>query len=685
MQDPFLIFSYPIWWLWIEAVIAAGLTWLLYSKKGRPWSPTINWILAGLRFTSLFLVMSLILHPLANLVTYEDEKPVLAIALDNSVSVALKSDTLRIFSAVEKLEEQAKTKGMEVALFNLNEQTELKDVRFDNKKTDLNQQIRTIEKTFQNKNLSAITLISDGIYNEGFSPANVTYLHPIFTIGLGDTIPPLDISIREINANNIVYQGNQFVAEVLLSANGYTDQNVSLRIVRNGETVAKENIVIQPQMSVSFELDADKAGLYRYTAMIDHMDGDVSATNDQLDFYVDIINGKENILIVAPSPHPDIRAIRTALGGSENYQTHLFIPGVSEVNTNESFDVVIYHQAFGRREVPLTNIGNLTKDAATFFLINSTPDPMRLANEAHITLEGYSRQTDQVTPSLVTSFSKFTIDEESSKAYSNYPSIAVPFAEYQLNGPHDVLLFQKVGSVSTQRPLLTYYDDGTNKMAIMMGTGIWKWRLQEAAITGKSENFDDLIRKTVQYLTVRNDKRKFRIAPTERIFEEGQLVSFRAEVYNDVYERIGSIPIAITITDASNSSRSYDYTSDASNDLLPLGTLSAGSYQFLATAMLPSEKLSVSGEFLVTRTQLEMIQQQANHNLLRQIATQTNGSFALLEDLESLEISFNQKEFRTIIRSYKEFVPLRHSIWLLCLVILLASAEWFLRKYLGGY
>ena len=51
--------------------------------------------------------------------------------------------------------------------------------------------------------------------------------------------------------------------------------------------------------------------------------------------YIDVVEGKEKILIVAQAPHPDIKAIRYALEKNENYELSLFIPGLHEIKEDK--------------------------------------------------------------------------------------------------------------------------------------------------------------------------------------------------------------------------------------------------------------------------------------------------------------------------------------------------------------
>ena len=63
------------------------------------------------------------------------------------------------------------------------------------------------------------------------------------------------------------------------------------------------------------------------------------------------------------------------------------------------------------------------------------------------------------------------------KVFEEYPPIEVPFGNYEISGPVEVLMYQKLGSVTTTNPLMIVFDDGTEKSAVLLGQNIWKWNI----------------------------------------------------------------------------------------------------------------------------------------------------------------------------------------------------------------
>lgn len=683
MPDQFLIFTYPTWWLLPIVLVAGLLSWFLYNKKDHPWSVAANWFLASLRFLTLFLLLSLTLDPIANLVTYEQEPPIVALAIDNSTSVLQNQDSAQLVEQINQINRTLTGQDYLVPSYDLSGKLENRQLTFTATRSNLNQQLKDIVRDYEDQNLAAVIQLTDGIVTNGFLPSRSAFGQPILTVGLGDTIPPKDIRINTVISNKIVYLGNLFNANILISSDGYQGETVELTISKNGRQVKSDIVTLNQVQEIQATLEASEPGLFRYTVTLSSKEDEVTIENNSFSFFVDVIDGKENILVVAPAPHPDIRSIRTALDQSENYETYLHIPGLHQLDKAISYDVIIYHDAFNSK----TNLEQLEgfENTPSFYLANSQPRLQRLNASVNLQLDAYENQSDNVIPAINPAFSKFQLDDEFTDRLARLPTVTVPYATYQLRGPHEILLYQQVGRIKTQKPLLSFYDDGNKKFALMMSTGIWKWKLQETAISGSNELFDEIILKTIQYLSIRNNKKRFSAMPIERMFEEGEQIRFDVEIYNSIYERIGGQAFTIAIENEQDSSQRFDFISSDQVKNFQLGSFPVGTYNFEAATLLDGKSERVNGQFLIKNIQVENIQQQADHQMLKQLSRKTGGEYFHSSAINELIDYLEENEYPVVIRSNNEFIPLRNSAWVLAFIILLAISEWFLRKYLGGY
>ena len=84
---------------------------------------------------------------------------------------------------------------------------------------------------------------------------------------------------------------------------------------------------------------------------------------------------------------------------------------------------------------------------------------------------------------------------------------------------------------------------------------------------------------------------------------------------------------------------------------------------------------------------MDMTEQQflnANHYKLHQIANNSNGkSYFVANSNELISDLLNDGRYKAIQKSHKNVVPLIDWKYLLILIVLSLSAEWFIRKYNG--
>ena len=676
---------------WILVCLLAGLLYagLLYSKKNGLWSRTTHWTLFGIRFLLASLACLLLLEPYLRQLTRHIEEPSWVIALDNSLSVSEGGNTepQQLQQTLARLQQQLDEKGQVEIRTLTGELPQPDSLKFTAQATDLSQLLMGIRSDFENRNLAGVVLLTDGIYNQGMSPAYVPYPFPVHTLGLGDTLPKNDINLKNLYYNKIAYQGNQFRVRAELTQNGYQGQPVTLTVRKGGKVLQQKQLRFPQGASLLEEevvLDADEAGLQHYVFEVSGAQDEYTQSNNSRHAYIEIIEGREKILIVANSPHPDITALRRSIEKNQNYQTFLYIPGISDYQ-EEDWGLVILHGLPSSRSIPrLDEI--LKKTKARWYIVSQQTD-LRLLNQQQelVQFTSAQREFDQVFPSLNGNFSLFTYAEENRPNISNYPPVQVPFGRLQVASWGQVLLQQRVGRIETDKPLLVVGIQEEKKTAVMLGEGLWQWRVQEYAATEGFKAFDELVQKTVQLLATRDDRRRFKVYPLEEEVLDTEGVVFETEVYNKIYERIWGQPVDLLITDEAGKQYRYSYQNTRNNPRYAVQNLPQGVYQYRATTSLEGEALASTGRFSVQNLQLESLELTANHNLLKGLSEKTGGNYYHYQQQEQLLQDLNQLEAKNIITADEAYESALSLEWLLALLLLLVSVEWFVRKYNGGY
>lgn len=701
MERVRLLFDYSPWFVGVCLVVGALYAALLYirgkSFVNKSWSKRINYSLTALRFLLVSFLCLLLVGPFIRQIKNTVESPLVVFAVDNSASLSAIEDSARLETLKQQLTGVANTiqeSDYEVEFKMFDASGGLDTVQFNHQSSDLNGMLTDIASDYEGRNLASVVLFSDGIYNQGISPTYTPFRFLINTVGLGDTIPKRDINLKNLYYNKITYQGNKFplVAEVLNT--GFAGQNVTVRIKKQGQAVASQQIKLASERElnrVEFFLDAEKEGMQHYVVEIEPVEEEFTTQNNMGHAYIDVIEGKEKILLVAAAPHPDVKAIRSAIEANQNYELQIHIPGLEASNNQRQlearYDLIIFHQLPENTASSLNLLKQFQErsDAHWYIIGNQTYLPRFNQENPVISVVSINNDVDEVGTVYNNAFNLFKVDVGLRSIIEEYVPITVPFGNLEPKGTHDVLLYQKVGNVETTKPLLLVRESDGKKSAAMLGEGFWQWRMQEYARYEKTEAFDDIVTKLVQYLSAKEDKRKFKVYPVSETFEDTQPVVFETEIYNDIYEAIYGQPVSLSITAEDGTQKKFNYTTNENNTQYRVSNLPEGVYQYEASTNINGQAYNSAGEFTVERLQIENLNLTANHQLLRQLSEETGGQFFTPSQMNQLAEAITQQETKSRIYTSEAYLPIINLKWIFFLLLILVSLEWGIRKYMGSY
>ncbi len=680
---------------YILLCIAAGLgyAYLLYTAH-YTWSKATNQLLFAVRSVVVFFLAFLLLGPIIKLITNEYERPTWVFLIDSSTSVGEVIDSVGQVKLTKQLNDARKTiegSGYEVKWNDLDGNV-ITSLKAKGITSDLNKGIQHVVNEFEGKNLAGVVLISDGIYNSGASPLYSPVRIPVYTVGLGDTTERVDLVLKNVAFNKVAYQGNKFPLKAQVLMQGIENQNVSVTILKDGKELftQQKNSGVKSLIDFDFQLDAVEKGIQRYDISVKPIAQESNLRNNAMSIFIEVVDGKKKIVLIAPAPHPDIKALKSVVEKNSNYEFIVHIPGVTNADATYlkpgAAELVIFHQAIdlAGKTLPLFNV--LAKSNSSILYMIGNQSNLRQLPTYQIPLQfEYRGQWDDVTPIVNTDFRDFGFSENMNGVFSSYPPVQVPFGKFAYPSKATVLLFQRIGSVATDRPLLLSWEENEKKMAAVIGEGLWRWRLNEFADHGNTEMFDELFSKLIQYLSTKEDKRKFRSFPLQNEFSEAEPVVIESQVYNDLFELVYGNTIQLELRDDQGKITRYGYTTSPGGSRYRIGGLKEGVYRFNASTKLNETTEEVRGQFLVKAQNLEGQNLTADFGLLRKLSAETGGQFYTAAQVSLLSRDLEKIKAASLIHSEETFNQLINLKWVFFLLLALISTEWFLRKYLGSY
>lgn len=693
-----IILSYPWWFLSFcvitGAVYAAGLYYRNRKQKEIP--KTWVRILAVLRFTTVAILCFLLLSPLVRSIFRTVEKPVIVIARDNTSSIPLNNDSAFYRSVFpQQLNNLADRLAEKYEVVTYNFGTALAEntpYDFSEKQTDIANALDEIGIRYINRNLGAVILASDGLYNKGMNPLyhTASLKVPVYTIAMGDTTIRKDVIVSRVDYNKVVFLGNQFPFDITVDARKFKGNNVKLSVLSDGKTLFEKKLSLDRDdytLSTSVILQADRPGTRKYRVVVSQLQGEVTWQNNYQDVYVEVIDSRQKVLILTDAPHPDIAALQQSINTNQNYQSEAFL--VDDFNKNlRDYSLVIFYQLPSTRNASSTIISNAKNLnlPLVYVLGNSTNVNAFNQLNAGMKIIGNRNNADEVQPVYNPNFTYFTLEEHTRSMISRYPPVSSPYGSaFEISASGSPLLYRKIGTVTTQNPLMVFVNDDRQKSCIIAGEGLFRWRLYEYSMSKNTSGFDELVNKTVQYLAVKEDKSLFRVNASSQFFENEPVI-MDAELYNESYELINEPDVKIDIKNSEDKTYPFTFSKTTHAYKLNAGILPVGEYEYSASVNHNGKAYRKSGMFTVKAIQVEAVNTVADHQLMYMLAANTGGEMVYPRQLDQLYDLITQKE-EIVSKSYsqKQLRDLIHYKWIFFLLLVLLSIEWFMRKRQGVY
>ncbi|RCH54187.1 hypothetical protein DJ568_12850 [Mucilaginibacter hurinus] len=686
--------SVSAWWLPACVVAALLYGWVMYRQPINL-SKNFRYALFVLRAVAVFIITLLLLSPLVKSVRYKPEKPLVLVLQDNSRSVSLTpnlppQDVLKSF--VNSLKKLKADLGEEYEVREFHFDSGLRDGlldKFDGRKTDISAALKQLNERFANRNIGAVVLATDGLYNRGADPQYEArdIKSPFYTVALGDTTPRRDLLIANVNYNKTAFLGNDFMVEILAEAYQSNGERMRVNLAEDGRQVHTQTIAITDnnfRKLLPVRLTAGKKGLRKFTISISPVANELTTANNSETIYVEVLDARQKTLLVYEHVHPDIGVLRSAIQSNRNYEVKTVT--VNDVSTLKlgDYGLIILYQTSGNSSATLKKFLNSAR-VPVWYTVGAQTDLGAFNSVQKVSAVSSSTGNVQEVFALpAADFPAFTLSDSTRDKLTKMPPLQAPFGTYSTGASTSILLKQKIGSVPTSYPLLAFNDSDKRRMAVLMGEGLWRWQLAEFNTYGSHTAINELMGQTVQYLTANAGKEQFRVYTNRAVFDEGENVVLNAELYNDALQQVNTPDIKLELQSQAGKRYNYLFTRTNRAYTLEAAALPVGEYTYKAATKLGQKVFTATGIFTVKPLNMEERQTAANHGLLRDIARQSGGAMLLPVEVSKLaDLIRKNDNIKTVVYEDKRYSDLVDIKWVFGMILILLSAEWFLRKREG--
>jgi hypothetical protein len=684
-----IIFDSPIYLFFVFAAFGFAFTFFLYNKERKQnyLSSKILLILFILRWITFILLSIFLLRPKIVKSELVKEKPILLLAQDNSKSILSNEDSTFYKNFYEdsiksQFEELREFYDLRTYIFG---QKILKDTLFSFKdnSTNFDQLYSFINLKHHGTNLTDLVIASDGIVNMG---KDLPYLSispsiSVNTILLGDTLQYDDIKIKSINNNKYALLGNDFPVEVTLAANN-SFKNVKVQLFSGKEILQEKKFKTFNKgiKKVTFIDKANEKGIKEYKVLISSKKIDKNLLNNSKKTSIEVIDYSQKILILSSGSHPDIAALNWAL--EDQLKSKVTTVQIDDFNGKiNDFDLLIFYKPTSSKI--LMNIVEKSRQLEIPSLIISGSE-IKSKTAENILLglkQNNFKGTNDVRSHLNEDFKSFAFGEKWQNIISEYPPLCVPFSiDYNLVSSANILLYQSVNNLKMPYPLIYFFNNRNIKHGVIIGEGIWRWKMAEYRLNNNAHIFKDLIRKIIQYLKKTDKKSRLNSTVPMTSFENKSLYIY-TEFYNELMEVVSGANIVFSYQDSSGKEYFKNLISRDNFYDLKLNGLPIGDYSYKIILNNKDEILKTNGKFSIIPSNIEKLNTVAKPKKLA-LLNQNGGSYQfseiknLVNDLKkdnNLKIKTHIEQKQQDLINYK---------WLLLLLIF-PFIEWILRKNKG--
>ena len=689
--------THSLWLAPLCLLLGIGLAWWLYrrTRDGEGPSRELTLVLAACRALAVALIAFFLLEPMVRILLREVRKPVVVLLHDGSASLLAAGDTATLRNRYpQELQELQEKLGERFDVRTLTYgETVVEGHSFaqTDALTNVDGALREVYDRFNGADLGAVIIDGDGIYNRGRDPRSIADKLgvPVFAIALGDTTVRPDLVLRGVEHNRIGYLGNELPLLVKVEGRRMAGTSARISILQEGKEVASKETTLNGRsafVELPFTVKPERAGMIRYTVLVRPVPGEATELNNRIDVLIDVLDDRQKILLLGAAPHPDLGALRQALAGLEGYETELAF-AADFAGDASRYDLLILHGLPSQKHgiQPLFKKADAAGVPICYILTNGTDFGGFNTRGAGVQVTSSRGNATDAQATLNKDFTYFTLDADQARALERFPPLQVPFGQFELGRSATALATQRIGMVQTPYPLIALAQQQERRSAVIAGEGLWRWRINDLQQQGDHARFDRLVHKLVQFLALKVNKERFRVAHPPRTSENERVV-FTAESYNATFEPVNTAEVSLVLKDEAGLDHQYAFSPSGSSYRADLGRLPAGVYTWKARTRIDGVEHTVTGELHVEAQVAEQLSTVADHGVWHDMAARTDGLVVAPGGTDAIAQALEARP-GLVARSYahpsySDLIGLR---WLFFVILGLLTCEWVLRRRNGQY
>jgi len=659
--------------------------------------------------TSVFLgIIFLFLKPVLQWTKVRNLSPKLLVWIDNSLSMTAHEDFSPdlLMESIKNMDSELKKEGIEIIydIFSddIESETHLLDkVVFDGLSTDISHIIKESKSKHVDENVSAAMLISDGVVTKGEDPSlmEINLPFPIFTIGIGDSMPIMDPSISQIELPQFTKVGDsvEIRAEIVPLGDG---KPLEIILKEDGKIIQKKMIETQQQAfnrEVIFHIVPEGVGVKKYEIEIEKAN-DANPYNNIRMGLLRVYSAETNIVVLNARAGFESRFLIRSFEKIENVKIFNLVETASgwiplplSSIIREKWDIVVLF-GYPSNKTNMDQLQSIKRkienESVPLLIIYDRPLSLERVNilVGETIIEGRvnDRSKETVLVQLTWKGESHPIIRDALFSYdfkdlvSSLPPIGWPFKNLILGNGFVPLI---TTANLSEHPVIAVRDFGGERMAVCSGMDFWRWCFMTQG-SGEVDLYTKTFTGLIKWLSDTLSTSNIQMSLDKSIYLSGEPAEISGLVF-DVQGKIIKSAVVKGIAISENGDEqpfAIQWNGSRFKGEIPLRL--KGDYRIKVIAQFGDNELGVTEQKLTVVDQpIELSDIMQKADVLRSISYKTCGKKINIDDLQSILnfITIEKKEIEEkhelkLWRWYGSFV------FIICLLFV----EWIIRR-INGY
>ena len=700
-MDVTLKTDYGFLFIIISIIISAAVSWIYYRRSDLEGMK--KKLLAALRFLSVFFILQLFSSPVISLFKNIFREPVSVFLIDNSQSLLLENRNIRL-SEVLKNKIMNSAPGNSENLYFLFSENLIREIKKDdlekisyeginNFETNLTSSLYSLQQRLAGENVSAVTVISDGIINGGGNPGTAARLLnvPVNYILTGDTVQKNDLVLRNIFYNKTAFIESSVPVKIEINSFNY-DRDIKVNLYEENDLIQSKVLTVSKDKNVydiSFNVNSISEKVVKYKTEIEGIDDEITQKNNFREFFIKFVNNKFKILVLAGGPGPDLAFLSEEIKKVKNFDatfltqksaSEFYEGAVPDLSGFDSYVLIGYPTSVTNQNI-LNDIRSSVEknNSSIVFFAQRNTDFNKLSVLSDKLPFKTISYTDKEEQTGIRSVSKIENEifrnSEIITQVNSFPDIFKTVSEFTVNPAAETFLIMNKNS----SPAFIIQNTEKNRSAAFLAYGFYKWRLNNQR-NNAGDVLNYIITSSIIAVTDKEQKKAFTIETTKPVYSKFENVKFIARITN--YDLQGGEKIKVKISGEGFNNSFELMKKDNRYFEGEINVPADGTYSYTAELYSGNNFIeSTDNRFLIGQNNYEYLLTRADNSVLNELTGVSSGVNFSDKDNSAVKDSlekFNELS-RSEFRSGKNF-ELNINPYYLGILIFLLCMEWFFRK-----